>query len=1355
VNKLLQKIIRNTCAYNFGNQKLIAICVFGLLSTYAPTCFAQSIFTNNITGTNPSSINPYTSGQVIDANLTVSGIGYGSGLSANLGNDRYNLTAWPTGALSTTDYIEFVLTPNSTFKINFNNLVYTGSTSTNGPADLIIRSSVDSYTANISTTNPTGATINLTAPAFQNITTAISFRIYGFNAISSSGTFSINNFTFNGSVIPITAVTPIITSALTKNNIINTSASLYQITANNFPSSYNATNLPPGLSINSTTGIISGIPTSAAGSPYNVTISATNAAGTGSATLLYTITLQTCAVSGLVGWNFGPAITPSASPSSNTANNVTISAISQGNNNGTTTLLTSVSPSNTYIGFSAASNIVAAARVGAINTATDGSAYFEFTITPASGYSSIFNGIEFGTRSTETGPQNFAIRTSLDNYVSDLATGSIANNATWSLKTPFLSGTQSATAITYRIYGYNGTGTVFTGIANWRIDDIKLNIDVVRLPPTIFGITNNGSSYCVGGNGISVGLASSQIGVNYQLILDGNTNVSSIVTGTGFAISFGNQIAAGNYTVSATYNNTTCISAMSNPFNLSVNLANTWTGAINTDWGNSGNWACGIVPNANTLEIDIPSMPSNQPVLNSNVLISGILNLLNIGSTLNINGYTLTLNSTIIGNGSLIGSLSSNLVVDNENGADFNLNFNQISTSNWSLNNYTQNRNATVTLNNPLRINGLVNNTSNTGILASGNGAGNLTLLSTAISTSGIAYLNTGADISGNVNVQSYFTGGPQLSKRGTRMIAIPVRDNQASPNFIFEQLKSQMFFTGPGNTNNNFDLGGISRPNAVSMVTQDEFKPQNLYAFTPIGNLLTRTIPATAYFFFYRGDRVTNVFNKLNEPFADPENVTVNYNGLINKGNIAIPVTYTANIGDNFNGICAIGNPYPCVIDFDAFLADNSDKLEDIVSIIKPDRSGQITKVGNVSTNNNFNVTAGPLFNTPNSGIRYIQSGQSFYVKVKLGQSGLLTFNELHKATSSATPARLLSKPDKPFLINKLMAKKGFTTETEKVLMITVKNQTLKNETAIIFKNGQLATYEGNDAPLLTNPLLSCATLSSDDVALAINLMPKVNEVNSIKLLVNSDVSQANINLNFTGLANFTYHNFVLHDKFLGVYKFLNEENTSYTFDIDKNVSASFGKERFALKISEKSVLALHITKFEVFRKNTAALLNWEISKDEEIEKFEIEKSEDGMIFNKIGETLIHKNIQNNAYTFVDNYPYPTSYYKIKQINNNGNNDYSEIRILESSIKNLVKNYEIYPTNVSNKLNISCKSNVSLPLNVRIITLNGNIIKTIGVKQASLIQIPLQQLKAGMYIIKISNATNKENLHIEKITKQ
>src|SRR5207245_689057 len=80
---------------------------------------------------------------------------------------------------------------------------------------------------------------------------------------------------------------PVITSATGATGTVGQAFS-YQITATNSPTSYNATGLPAGLSVNTNTGLISGTPTAAAGTS-SVTLSAANLGGTGTATLTLTI----------------------------------------------------------------------------------------------------------------------------------------------------------------------------------------------------------------------------------------------------------------------------------------------------------------------------------------------------------------------------------------------------------------------------------------------------------------------------------------------------------------------------------------------------------------------------------------------------------------------------------------------------------------------------------------------------------------------------------------------------------------------------------------------------------------------------------------------------------------------------------------------------------------------------------------------------------------------------------------------------------------------------------------------------------------------------------------------------------
>ena len=180
-----------------------------------------------------------------------------------------------------------------------------------------------------------------------------------------------------------------------------------------------------------------------------------------------------------------------STPTSGTNANLTVGTWAQGNNNGTTTLISSTSASSSYTGASGTSNFGAAARVGALSIGASGSAYFEITLTPAANYIVTLTGLSFGTRCTSTGPVAYTLRKSTDAYASDVATGAITANSTWQLKsnTGLSSASSAGTAITYRIYGYSGAGTASAGTANWRVDDINLTVTVTSTitSPTIFG----------------------------------------------------------------------------------------------------------------------------------------------------------------------------------------------------------------------------------------------------------------------------------------------------------------------------------------------------------------------------------------------------------------------------------------------------------------------------------------------------------------------------------------------------------------------------------------------------------------------------------------------------------------------------------------------------------------------------------------------------------------------------------------------------------------------------------------------------------------------------------------------------
>ncbi|WP_298238739.1 T9SS type A sorting domain-containing protein [uncultured Algibacter sp.] len=166
----------------------------------------QSIFSNDIATNGPNNDNPYVIGQVVDPNLTVSGIGRGPAINGNNANNRYNARDWNLTAFDSGDYFYFTLTPNLGYEIDFASLVFNVERSNTGPVQIAVRSSIDGYASNIGVPTIGGSgvvtqsTIDLSNINYQNISSAVTFRVYAWGGSNTNGTLSINDFIFNGVV---------------------------------------------------------------------------------------------------------------------------------------------------------------------------------------------------------------------------------------------------------------------------------------------------------------------------------------------------------------------------------------------------------------------------------------------------------------------------------------------------------------------------------------------------------------------------------------------------------------------------------------------------------------------------------------------------------------------------------------------------------------------------------------------------------------------------------------------------------------------------------------------------------------------------------------------------------------------------------------------------------------------------------------------------------------------------------------------------------------------------------------------------------------------------------------------------
>ncbi len=128
---------------------------------------------------------------------------------------------------------------------------------------------------------PSGLVLNAATGLISGSTTVTGTAGVILGAVNAGGTGSATL------ALIVTPPPPVISSALNATTSVGLPFS-YTITASNDPGSYNATGLPPGLSVNTSTGVISG--TATASGTTNATISATNPGGAGSAIL--TIAVQ-------------------------------------------------------------------------------------------------------------------------------------------------------------------------------------------------------------------------------------------------------------------------------------------------------------------------------------------------------------------------------------------------------------------------------------------------------------------------------------------------------------------------------------------------------------------------------------------------------------------------------------------------------------------------------------------------------------------------------------------------------------------------------------------------------------------------------------------------------------------------------------------------------------------------------------------------------------------------------------------------------------------------------------------------------------------------------------------------------
>ncbi len=200
-----------------------------------------------------------------------------SGTTTATGTSNVTISAINTGGTGTAILVLAVLPPHPSIT---SSLVATASNGVSFTYQITASFNPSSFNA---ANLPSGLLVNTSSGLISGTTTATGTSDVTISAINTGGTGSATL------VLTVLPPPPVITSATSATAVAGLPFS-YLITASNNPTSYNASNLPTGLSVNASTGVISG--TASGSGTANVTITASNSGGSGSGPLTLAIIPQ-------------------------------------------------------------------------------------------------------------------------------------------------------------------------------------------------------------------------------------------------------------------------------------------------------------------------------------------------------------------------------------------------------------------------------------------------------------------------------------------------------------------------------------------------------------------------------------------------------------------------------------------------------------------------------------------------------------------------------------------------------------------------------------------------------------------------------------------------------------------------------------------------------------------------------------------------------------------------------------------------------------------------------------------------------------------------------------------------------
>ncbi len=185
-------------------------------------------------------------------------------------------------------------------------------------------------------------------------------------------------------------------------------------------------------------------------------------------------------------------------------------------------------------------------------------------------------------------------------------------------------------------------------------------------------------------------------------------------------------------------------------------------------------------------------------------------------------------------------------------------------------------------------------------------------------------------------------------------------------------------------------------------------------------------------------------------------------------------------------------------------------------------------------------------------------------------------------------------------------------------------------------------------------------------------------------------------------------------------------------------------------------SILPVTYLSFTGTAGNNVVNLNWKTATESNSSHFDVQRSTDGSSYQTIGSvTSAGNSVTTKSYDFVDASPVKgaTAYYRLKQVDLDGQFEYSKVILVKSSGSN--NRFSFGPNPIKSSLVINLVADEAQTLSLRLIDNSGRVVKAynkVVTNGANQIQLnDLGSVPKGMYILQISG---KSMLINEKVMK-